>query len=94
MTRRKVIVLIAGVLCLLMVTVGLAAPNQFALRWWTVDGGGEASSAPGFTLASTIGQIDVSPEMTGGNYVLVGGFREGALPPPTGTLVFLPLVAK
>ena len=85
---------LASVLCLLVLTVALAAPEQYAISWWTVDGGGGASEQGDYTLLGTTGQPDVSPEMSGGEYSLVGGFQGGALPAPPAYRVYLPLVLR
>lgn len=46
---------------------------QYAIDWFTFDGGGGQSSGDTYTLNGTIGQPDAGV-MTGGNYSLVGGF--------------------
>lgn len=86
--------LLAGVLCLLVVAVALAAPDELAITWWTVDGGGGLSNQGDYGLSSSLGQLDVGYRMSGGNYSLVGGFRDGVLPPPPAMRVYLPLVAR
>jgi hypothetical protein len=50
-----------------------SAQGNYAINWWSVDGGGGFSSGAGYTLTGTIGQPDAGC-MTGGNYTLVGGF--------------------
>jgi hypothetical protein len=51
----------------------LAQAQNYALTWWTVDGGGGTSSGDGYTLSGTIGQPDAGI-LSGGNYILSGGF--------------------
>jgi len=55
-----------------------AAPlggGSFTVDWYTVDGGGATYlSGGGFTLGSTIGQVDAGPVMNGGQFQLIGGF--------------------
>jgi len=52
----------------------ILGPPNYALDWWTVDGGGTDTLSVGqFTLSGTIGQPDAGT-MTGGNYTLSGGF--------------------
>ena len=56
-----------------------AALAQFDLSWNTIDGGGATfSTGGGFELGGTIGQPDASlTPMTGGSFVVVGGFWAG-----------------
>lgn len=67
----------------------------YTLDWWTLDGGGQTSSAgSGYTLEGTIGQPDAA-QWQGGKYTLAGGFwspGEGASPPRW--WVYLPLVMR
>ncbi|MDX2199572.1 MAG: hypothetical protein SF069_11450 [Phycisphaerae bacterium] len=59
---------------------GLAATQaQFAVPWFTIDGGGGTSSGAGFTVSGTIGQPDAGV-LTGGGFTLSGGFWPGILP--------------
>jgi len=53
-----------------------AIADDFAIDWWTVDGGGEMWTTGGdFELSGTIGQPDASVAvMTGGDFELTGGF--------------------
>ena len=54
----------------------LLAPGagaQFAIDWFTMDGGGGTSAGGAYALSGTIGQPDAG-KLTGGNYTLVGGF--------------------
>ena len=63
-------------LSLLAVCLALAGPAQgqnYALDWFTIDGGGGASSGGAYSLAGTIGQPDAGIS-SGGGYSLVGGF--------------------
>ena len=81
-------------LLLLSAVLGLAAAQagaQFALDWYTVDGGGCSLSAGGsFALGGTVGQPDAGVA-EGGGFTLRGGFWLGGLafssvsdPPPGG----------
>ena len=47
--------------------------QQYAIDWFTIDGGGGTSSGGSYTLSGSIGQADAGV-MTGGNYSLIGGF--------------------
>jgi hypothetical protein len=58
---------------LLPLTFCLCAQAQFSLDWWTVDGGGGASTGGVYAVSGTIGQPDAGP-MSGGQFTLVGGF--------------------
>ncbi len=67
-------------LLLLLLPVALAwAQGSFGLTWWTVDGGGgRMSNGDGqYVLRGTAGQADAGT-MSGGSYVLQGGFWGGA----------------
>ena len=60
-----------------LIAAGRTAPAQeFAIDWYTVDGGGDMfSTGRDFQLSGTIGQPDARTQpMTGGDFSLVGGF--------------------
>src|SRR3989454_12065313 len=59
------------------------AHAQYAIDWFTVDGGGGTSSGGSFTLTGTIGQPDTET-LSGGNYSLQGGFWPAIVLPATG----------
>ena len=65
----------ATLLVLTAVCVGFHAQAQtnYAVDWFTVDGGGGASTGGVYTVTGTIGQPDAGT-MSGGNYTLNGGF--------------------
>jgi len=79
---------------LLLLTVPLVNA-QYAIDWFTMDGGGGASSGGGFTLTGTIGQPDTGT-LSGGNYSLQGGFWPAIVLPATGETptVFIQLSAS
>jgi hypothetical protein len=56
----------------------LSAPAhaQYAIDWYTIDGGGGTSSGGNYTLSGTIGQPDAGT-LSGGSYTLEGGFWPG-----------------
>lgn len=97
MRRKKLIFLAAGLLCLLVISTGLAsiqaAPGTIAasytIPWWTVDNGGGASQGGSYILSGTIGQPDAGSS-SGGSYVLKGGFWSGNLD----YMDYLPLVLR
>ncbi len=57
---------------LLLVSV-CTASAQYAIDWFTIDGGGGQSSGGAYTLNGTIGQPDAG-RSSGGAYTLHGGF--------------------
>jgi len=75
-TRRRGAVLRGALLVLAVLLGGVpSAIAQFALDWYTIDGGGEMFSAGGgFELSGTIGQPDAGAVMTGSDFELIGGF--------------------
>lgn len=88
-------VLRVALVAVVLLAVGSALLVQartvdFILPWWTVDGGGGASSGAGFTLNGTVGQADAGQTMLGGPYVLRGGYWSGE----AGTVLYLPYVRR
>ena len=59
------------------------AHAQYAIDWYTIDGGGGTSSGGNYTLSGTIGQPDAGT-LSGGTYTLQGGFWPGLIVPSTG----------
>jgi hypothetical protein len=53
-----------------------AARGQYAVEWYTSDGGGGTSAGGNYALSGTIGQPAVG-SLTGGNFALEGGFWPG-----------------
>lgn len=47
---------------------------QYAIDWYTIDGGGGTSTGGVYSISGTIGQPDAGTVMTGGDYSLTGGF--------------------
>ncbi|MBK8986555.1 MAG: hypothetical protein IPM39_10815 [Chloroflexi bacterium] len=93
--KQKLIIVSLLVLVLLLAAGALYAETTgYNLNWWTVDGGGGHLSGTGYTLDSTIGQPDAG-RMSGGNYVLAGGFWGGDRTEATGEYgVYLPTVLR
>jgi hypothetical protein len=60
---------------LLLLTLGTVAANaqNYAIDWYTIDGGGGTSTGGLYSVSGTIGQPDAGV-MSGGNYSLAGGF--------------------
>ena len=60
---------------LLAVATGLSVSAQpFSIDWYKVAGGGGTSTSSLYSLSGTIGQPDASAPVSGGNYVVTGGF--------------------
>jgi hypothetical protein len=51
----------------------VASAQSLEINWFTIDGGGGASTGASYSLSGTIGQPDVG-EMSGGNFSVTGGF--------------------
>jgi hypothetical protein len=58
--------------------------GAYDLAWHSMDGGGGVSSGGIYALSGTIGQPDAGTTMTGGGYVLIGGFQPGLGSPEVG----------
>ena len=71
---------IGGLLCL---TLHLPARGEYAVDWFTVDGGGGSSSGGGYAVEGTGAQPDAGT-MSGGGFTLAGGFWPGLAVPVTG----------
>ncbi len=78
MDTRKASIALLALLCGLVLANAVLAQDGYDLSWWTVDGGGTASSAEGYTLTGAIGQPDADL-LVGGGYTLSGGFWAGLL---------------
>lgn len=91
-TRGISITLVVAVFLLLLVSSGLAQGDDgYDLSWWTVDGGGHTFSTGGdYSLGGAAGQADAGA-MTGGTYLLDGGFWGGA---GRWWRIYLPLALK
>src|ERR1043165_7927632 len=62
-------------LCLPWAAISFGARGQnYAVDWFTIDGGGGTSTGGVYSVSGTIGQPDAGPVLTGGNYALTGGF--------------------
>lgn len=60
-------------LCALLLASACTGSAQYAIDWFTIDGGGGTSTGGNYSLSGTIGQPDAGL-MTGGSYSLAGGF--------------------
>lgn len=59
------------ILAIILTTVSASA--QYAIAWFTIDGGGGQSSGGAYALVGTTGQSDAATS-SGGAYTLHGGF--------------------
>jgi len=76
---------------LLLSAIALASTAQnYAIAWWTTDGGGGTSMGGSYALMGAIGQPDAGA-MSGGSYTLAGGFWGGVT---TQYRTYLPLVMR
>src|ERR1039458_2189888 len=48
--------------------------QSYSIDWYKVSGGGGTSTGGAYQVSGTIGQHDAGGPMTGGNYLLTGGF--------------------
>jgi len=74
--KRRSMALVAVLLIGLLAGASLAAAavgSGYSIDWFTVDGGGGASSGGSYTASGTIGQPDAGA-LSGGGYTLQGGF--------------------
>ena len=76
MDKRMMVLILAAISLFLIVTIAIAAPEDFSLDWWTVDSGGATSFDDSYRLTGTIGQHDAG-YLSGEQYQLSGGFWEG-----------------
>jgi hypothetical protein len=51
-----------------------ALAQNYAIDWFTIDGGGGTSTGGVYSISGTIGQPDAGPTMSGDNYSVDGGF--------------------
>ena len=82
MRSKAMVFLMFVILCLAAGSALMAAPDDttasFAIPWSTVDGGGGTSYGGQFALSGTAGQADAG-KMSGGAYVLTGGYWNSAV---------------
>ncbi len=58
---------------LLLFSAALAQAQSYSIDWFTIDGGGGASTGGVYQVSGTIGQPDAG-KMSGGNFTIDGGF--------------------
>lgn len=71
MNISKTKLLFAVAFCLAATSVHA---QTYGISWYKISGGGGTSSNGQYSLSGTIGQHDAGGPMTGGNYLLTGGF--------------------
>jgi hypothetical protein len=59
---------------ILLLAAAMSAHAQYAIDWFTLDGGGGQSSGGAYTITGTIGQPDAHAQADGGIYSITGGF--------------------
>jgi hypothetical protein len=93
MSKRWIIPL--GLILLFVVGVAgtalASSSGDYALDWYTIDGGGGTSTGGDYSLSGTIGQPDAGTH-TGGEYALTGGFWNRFVAVIYD--LFLPLIAR
>jgi hypothetical protein len=63
-----------GVVLVLATSVLRTEAQYFSIDWFTIDGGGGASTGGVHAVSGTIGQPDAGGPMSSGQYSLIGGF--------------------
>lgn len=93
---RRLFLTVAVILTVVTtVPLALAQSGPLDIPWYTIDGGGTTASSGGdFVLSGTVGQPDAGV-LSGGIYIVRGGFRGVAPVPDTKvSTVYLPLIQK
>jgi hypothetical protein len=93
MAKKWIALLLSAGLVLLLAGAALATAQGYIMNSWTVDGGGGQSAGGGFALRGAIGQPDTGV-LTGGAYVLQGGFFTGLSAASSQREIFLPVVVR
>jgi hypothetical protein len=80
-----------GIAALFAFFIAAAPAQNYAIDWYTIDGGGGTSTGGVYAVSGTIGQPDAG-ELSGGTYALQGGYWGiFAVPVPGApTLLILP----
>jgi hypothetical protein len=106
MSKRKLLGLTLAALLLTTVLLSVSLVGRalaqtgdgYDLSWWTISSGGGTVSDGGirYTLTGTSGQSDVGEVLTGGDFILAGGFLPGfnAGYGSGGKKVYLPIVLR
>ena len=108
MSKRKLLGLTLAALLLTTVLLRVSlveravgqSGGSYDLSWWTAGSGGDTISDGGicYTLTGTFGQSDVGQVLSGGDFILAGGFLPGFNAGYGGggaqVYVYLPIVLK
>ena len=73
-THPTTIALVLGCWCLVLLFASSVHAQQYAIDWFTIDGGGGTSTGGVYQVSGTIGQPDAGGPMTNGQYSVTGGF--------------------
>jgi len=76
MSRHLIVCCLALVCALVLAAGAMADGSPPGLSWYVVAGGGGRSTSASFGLSGTVGQASVE-RLSGGSFVLVGGFWPG-----------------
>ena len=78
MKRMTVLILVSLALLLAVSSASGQTGGTYNLSWNAISNGGVIYSTGGsFTLGSTVAQPAASPPMTGGTFIITGGFWVG-----------------
>jgi hypothetical protein len=58
----------------LAITALRTEAQSYSIDWFTIDGGGGASTGGVYSVSGTIGQPDAGGPLSGGQFSLIGGF--------------------
>jgi hypothetical protein len=70
----------ASMMLAVLFTAFTAAAQNYAINWFTIDGGGGEAGGGGYSLRGTIGQPDAGA-MSGSGFSIAGGFWTEIAPP-------------
>jgi len=98
-TSNQAVALLVALLMSISLGTGLTlAQSDLNVSWFTVSGGGGASSSGPFQVQGTLGQAVAAAPATGGDFQLQSGFWAGVdkATTPTGQTypVYLPLISR
>ena len=93
-SKQVRLLLVLFLLLLFILPVLAQSGGGYDLKWSTTDGGGGSSAGGVYNLSGTIGQPDTAV-ISGGGYILSGGFWFGGEAiSPLEVPFFLPLIVK
>jgi len=91
----RIVIPLVAVLLLSLAGLVSAAPEVLSLEWWTVDAGGGISQGGDYLLNGVAGQPEAGPRMSGGDFILTGGFLGGTASLTTADgAIYLPMVVR